>query len=242
MEIASVDPKLLERLRALHTDSVWGELDRHGYSNQFMAGLEVIRPDLKMVGRALTVRYVPQRLDVLEKYLGARDRVLTAEAIELVESNDILVFDVQGYTRCGGIGDQMIARLIVRGGTGMVVDGGLRDLDILRTMDIPLYIKMAHAAPLHDYVAVDINVPVQCCGVTVMPGDVLLGDSQGVIAIPPEIAEEVVAAAEELERKESFFAAKIMEGNLTVQESHPPSKELIEEYEEYRKSQKAAKG
>lgn len=240
MEVKPVDPKLLARLKALHTDSVWGELDRRGYSNQFMAGLQVVRPDLKMVGRALTLRLVPQRPDVVQKYLGDKSRRLTAEIIELAQPGDILVWDMQGYTRCGGIGDQMIARLSARGGAGMVVDGTLRDLDILRTMNIPLYIKLAHAAPLRDYVGVDINVPVQCSGVTVVPGDILLGDTQGVMAIPPEVAEEVVAAAEELEDKESFFFRRILEGNITVQESHPASPALLAEYEEYKKRKKGS--
>jgi len=243
MEIPKTDPKLVERLKKLHTDSLWGALMRRGYTNQFIAGLQVIRPDLKMVGRALTLRHLPYRPDLLKKHTGSETTRYPATIIEMIEPGDILVFDILGFTGGGAFGDQMMARVVARGGAGMVVDGAMRDMDILRTMDIPLYVKAAHAGTTtREYPAVDLNVPVQCCGVTVVPGDILVGDTQGVIVIPPELAPEIVGDCEDLEDREAFYFKRILEGNLTVWESHPPSEALKAEYEEWKKRQKVLAG
>src|SRR5262245_39478262 len=118
------DQAILERLREVNLESVWAELQGLGYVNQFMADLQVLRPDLKMVGRARTVRFLPLRPDLAKARTGP---ALNSRAAEETEPGDILVVDACGVRHAGFLGDVIATRFLVRGGAGMVVDGAIRD-------------------------------------------------------------------------------------------------------------------
>jgi regulator of RNase E activity RraA len=230
------EPELFERLRHVALDSAWGSLARLGYGDQFIGGLHVIRPERVMVGRATTLRYVPIRKDLAEA-MRARGHALNGVAAEEAEPGDVLVVDSGGCVEAGFLGDNIAARFIYRGGVGIVCDGAIRDLHVLREMPISLYIRGAHAAASgRRIVAVDRNVPVRCGGVTVLPGDILLGDAEGVLVIPRALAEQVAAEAAATDDKELFLRRKLEQG-ASIYGVYPPNEATLKEYEEYRRNQ-----
>jgi regulator of RNase E activity RraA len=229
------DTGLLERLRAVNLESVWGALQERRYVNQFMADLRVLRPDLKMVGRARTLRYLPWRPDLAEKY-RAEGPSLNSRAAAEAEPGDILVVDIAGNRNAGFLGDVIATQFVVRGGAGIVVDGAVRDWGVLCEMPLPLYVRATHAAATGNLImGAEYQVPVQCGGVTVIPGDLLLGDQEGVIVLPRALAEEVIAAAETTDEKERFLRRKMEEDGLSVYECYPPSTKVLAEWEASRK-------
>ncbi len=227
--------EIFERLLTVSTDSAWAVCSSLGYPNSFIEGLTAVRPDRKMVGRAITLRYVPIRPDVRDQQT-ALGSAINKRAVELSGPGDVLVVDSGGETGAGFIGDVIATRFIVRGGAGMVVDGAIRDLHYLRTVDLPIYIRGAHAAGSgRRIIGVGLNEIVRCGGVAVVPGDLLLGDAQGVLVIPRAIAREVADRAYATEHKENFLRATLQKGFRTIDECYPPSEEVLREYEEYRK-------
>ncbi len=234
-----VDKKILEDLKKVSTDSLWSILDRLGYPDTFMTGLEVIRPELMMVGQATTVRYVPVRKDIQEQ-LQKKGYPVHQQAVEAANPGDILVVDADGCTEAGFVGDVIMTRFVVRGGGGLVVNGAIRDLSALSKMDLPLYIKGAHASgSARRIVGIEMNVTVSCGGVAVVPGDVLLGDAQGVIVIPQELSSQVAQEALALEHTESFLKAKLKEdGHRKIFETYPPDEATLREYEEWKRKGK----
>jgi 5-oxopent-3-ene-1,2,5-tricarboxylate decarboxylase/2-hydroxyhepta-2,4-diene-1,7-dioate isomerase len=223
------DRVLLERLRGVNLESVYDALNRLGYVNQFMADLRVLRPDLKMVGRARTLRFLPSRPDLVKSRSGP---ALNARAAEETEPGDILVVDIAGIRHAGFLGDVIATRFLTRGGAGIVVDGAIRDWGVLCEMPLPLYVRATHASGTGPHiVGVDYQVPVQCGGVTVIPGDLLLGDPEGVVVLPRALAEEVLASAESTDAKERFLRRKMEEEGLSVYECYPPSAAILAAFE-----------
>ena len=225
---------MLARLKSVALESAWNTLNRLGYSNQFCEGLQVIRPDLEMVGRALTVRCLPIRPD-LQETLRQQGPALNARAAEETQAGDVLVIDSGGETGAGFLGDVIAAKFLANGGAGIVCDGAVRDLHVLRQMPLPLYIKGAHAAGVNRrLVPADLNIPVRCGNVTILPGDYLKGDSQGVLVIPAALLEQVVTEAEATDHKELYLRRKI-EAGASIYGVYPPNEETMREYEAYRR-------
>jgi 5-oxopent-3-ene-1,2,5-tricarboxylate decarboxylase / 2-hydroxyhepta-2,4-diene-1,7-dioate isomerase len=241
--IQSNDPEertIFENLLRVSTDSAWAVCTKLGYRDTFIAGLQVTQPDKKMVGRAITLRYLPVRADLSETTPDAPTLTLAKRAVELAGPGDILVVDSGGDTGGGFLGDVIATRFIVRGGAGMVVDGAIRDLHYLRTVDLPFYIRAAHAGASHrTIVGMDLNIPVRCAGVTVIPGDILLGDAQGVLVIPRAIAAEVAETAAATEHKENFLRETLLKGIRPIHEVYPPNDEVMAEYLEFKRRQEA---
>lgn len=226
---------LFEKLLKVSTDSAWAVCASLGYPDSFIAGLTALQPERKLIGRALTLRYVPTRPDLRdqERTAGA---ALNKRAVELSGSGDVLVVDAGGETGAGFVGDVILTRFIVRGGAGLVVDGAIRDLHYLRTVGLPIYLRGAHAAASsRRIIGVGLNEVVRCAGVAVVPGDILLGDAQGVLVIPRAIVAEVAERALAIEHKESFLRATLQRGDRTIDEVYPPNEEVLREYEEYRR-------
>ena len=225
----------LDQLRHLTVESAWAALFHAGYPNQFIANLQVIHPDLTMVGRARTLRYLPLRPDLeaqMKQKLGGR--VLQAVAADQSDPGDVLVVDAFGCIDAGVAGDIILTRFLHRGGAGVVVDGALRDLSFLRQLKLPLYVRGTHAAASYrEIVAVDHQVPVQIAGVTVMPGDYLLGDAEGVLVIPPPMLDPVIAQAADTDRLESFLRTKIEQG-APLEGTYPPNEATRAQYDRHR--------
>jgi regulator of RNase E activity RraA len=227
------EQRIFDKLRRCTLDSVWNGLSARGYGDQFIGGLRVIQPDHVMVGRALTLRLMPRRPDLEERVRG-EGPYLVARAVTQTRAGDVMVVDAGGCVDAGFIGDILVAGFMARGGAGLVCDGAVRDLSYLRTLDLPLYIRGAHASGIgRRLLGLDLNIPVRIAEVTVLPGDLLMGDAEGVLAIPAELAEAVADEALETDAKETFLREKLAEG-VPITQAYPPSEAILQEYRQRR--------
>lgn len=207
---------VLEQLKRVTTATAWAFLNQKGVKRPFIMG---VRPLSKgdvypMVGRARTLRYVPLREDLLPLLREAGMDNPQREAIESVEPGDIFVVDAMGNLEAATMGDILASRIKTRGAAGIVADGCVRDSPFIARMGIPVYTRSVHPAAntsaLLPYSHDDV---IQCGGVTVVPGDVLLGDEEGVVVVPARYAAEIAATCPEKEEKEVFQRRKILEGH-----------------------------
>lgn len=223
-----------EALRQVSTATLTSQLLKRGFRNTFLGGLIPLRPDIRMVGYAFTVRYAPMRedLDLEVDY----DNLTNVQrlAVEAVGSEDVLVIDARNEIHSASLGNILATRIKMRGGVGIVTDGALRDANAFRDIDISTYTRGVHAMTSSTkHHPVDMNVPIGCANVLIMPGDVLVGDADGVVAIPRHVAEEVALAAVEQERLEAFVLTKIQSG-ASIIGVYPPNEETRAEYERQR--------
>ena len=231
------DQALFKPLRQVSIDTVSGLLMGMGYPDQYIEEVLPIAKDTKMVGRARTLRYLPVRPDLSDQMKEKYQFSLLHHAIEEIEPGDVLMVDAGGCTGSGFIGDVMLSRLIILGGTGIVVDGAIRDLTVMRDMGCPIFTRGVHAAvSQRRLIAVDYQVCIKCSDVTVVPGDIILGDDEGSIVIPADLAEEVAQKAIEIEDRELFLREVIEQGQRPLQEVYPPNDEVMKEYEAHRKN------
>ena len=125
----------------------------------------------------------------------------------------MLIIEARGETRAGTIGDILAARVLARGGAGIVTDGGVRDTSGVAELEIPTYHRCANASSLWNaHIPLEFDVPITCAGVLVMPGDVVVGDADGVVILPAALAEEIAHAAWEVEQRESFALERVRAG------------------------------
>ena len=225
------EAEIFDTLRGVCVDSAWSIVARHGMPDTFVQGLQCRHPDRKMVGRAITMKYLPHRADLVES-LNIRERGLGNNVgPRNATPGDVLVIDGCGITNGGAFGDILVAGFQANGGEGIVIHGAMRDLAAIRDMDTPVYYTDTHAAGSRGIMCVDYNVPVECAGVTVVPGDIIFGDCEGVLVIPAHLAEEVATEAAALEHKENFVRGKIESGAVKVEDAYPMRAELQAEYE-----------
>jgi 5-oxopent-3-ene-1,2,5-tricarboxylate decarboxylase/2-hydroxyhepta-2,4-diene-1,7-dioate isomerase len=200
----SLDPATAALLRTVSTATLSSVLRKRGLEHMFVEGVRPARPDLRMVGTAHTLEYLPLREDLF----AARGSGLNAQkrAVEEITPGQVLVIGARGEPGSGTIGDILALRALRRGAAGIVTDGGLRDSPSFAGLDLPTYHGPAHAAVLgRRHVPWAVGVAIACGGVLIEPGDVLVGDGEGVIVIPPAIAGDVAAEAVEQERQERFI-------------------------------------
>lgn len=234
-KVKDQDKALFEKLSTLCIDTVSGILMGMGYPDQYITDVPPITPDVKMVGRARTMRYLPIRPDLSEIAKERFPHALTHHAVEETEPGDILMVDAGGCTGSGFIGDVIVSRFIVKGGAGIVMDGAIRDLTELRRMGLPIFTRGVHAAVCQRrLVGVDHNVIVKLSDVAVIPGDIILGDGEGVIVIPAGLAEQVADKGIEIEHREAFLRRVIEEGHRPIHEVYPPNDDVLKEYEAFR--------
>jgi regulator of RNase E activity RraA/2-keto-4-pentenoate hydratase/2-oxohepta-3-ene-1,7-dioic acid hydratase in catechol pathway len=202
---------ILVGLRDVSTATLAAQLRNRGLNGLTLDGLRSTRPDLHMAGFARTVRYLPLREDLSAAHgagMNAQKR-----AIEQIRPGEVLVIEARGEQSAGTIGDILALRTQVRGAAGIVTDGAIRDSAALAQLEIPAYHAAVHPAVLgRRHVPWETDVTVACAGVTIQPGDILVGDADGVVVLPPPIAAEVLAAAREQERQEQFIAAQVAAG------------------------------
>jgi 5-oxopent-3-ene-1,2,5-tricarboxylate decarboxylase/2-hydroxyhepta-2,4-diene-1,7-dioate isomerase len=207
-------------------------LNGRGYRNAFLAGLTVVRPDLRLAGRARTMRLVPYRPDLAELF-PSRDENPHRKAVEWIGEGEVLVVDAHGNDEGGILGDIMTARLKARGSAGLVVDGCLRDVWQIRGLDLAVYVRHINAAAVQRALsAVEMDGVVCCAGVAVRPGDYVVGDPDGVVVVPAALAAEAAAYGAEHEALEEFLRSKVSAG-ATLAEAYPPNDAVRAEYAEY---------
>ncbi len=201
---------ILEGLREVSSATLASLLRKRGLNGLTLDGLRSTRPGTRMAGYARTVRYLPLREDLLARYAGMNAQ---KRAIEEIRPGEVLVIEARGDPTAGTIGDILGLRAQVRGAVGIVTDGAIRDSAALARLEIPTYHAAVHPAVLgRRHVPWESGVAVACAGVTIQPGDILVGDADGVVVLPPAIAAEVLADAREQERQEEFIAARVAQG------------------------------
>ena len=186
--MAQVTQQTLDRLRVPSTATLTSVLKGHGLANTFLHEVAPLRPDTSMAGRAFTLRYIPAREDLVDvpmDNLTDQQRV----GIEQMQPGDVLVIDARGDTRAGTMGSILAARMARLGAAGVVTDGAYRDSPAIAASGFPAYARAmnAHTNKTIHYPS-EIQVPVACGGVAVFPGDVIVGDGEGVVVIPDHLA------------------------------------------------------
>lgn len=229
---------VLEKLKGVSTATAWAYLTRKGIKRPFMMGVTLLSVGEvgPMVGRARTLRYVPLREDLLPMLREAGMENPQREAIEALQPGDIFVVDAMGNLEAGTMGDILASRMKARGANGIVADGCVRDSPYIKRMGIPVYTRSVHpAANTSALLPYSHNDVIQCGGVTVVPGDILLGDEEGVVVIPATLAAELADFGPEHEIQETFQRQKILDG-LSVAEVYPMNDRIRAEYEVWRKA------
>jgi regulator of RNase E activity RraA len=227
----ALDPELLEKLRVVSTATLTTRLLSRGLRNTFLTGLAPANPGAsRLVGEAFTLRYIPARedldvLSVFQDYDHPQRR-----AIEQVPPGQVLVIDCRGRTDAAALGNILATRLLVRGAAGVVTDGALRDSPGFRELALPVFAAGACATTnLARHHAVDLQQPIGCAEVAVYPGDVMVGDAEGVVCVPRELAAEVADEAFEQERQEDFILSRVAAG-APLRGTYPPDAETLATY------------
>ena len=188
------------------------QLRKRGLNNVTIDGVRPLHPGAKLVGTARTLRFVPNREDLFKTHGGGFNA--QKRTFDAVGEGEVIVIEARGEAGSGTLGDVLAIRAHARGAAGIVTDGGVRDLDAVTAVGIPVYTVGAHPAVLgRKHVPWDHDLTIACGGATVQPGDVIVGDADGVIVIPPSIVEEVVDAALAQEDEDAWVAARVAEGH-----------------------------
>lgn len=235
---------LLERARDLSSEEIWAVLEDKGFHDQYADGFQILHPGKPLVGRAFTVQFMPQRADV-DGVAKAKSKdhgvtkLTNQTAIDMLQPGDVLIVDLFGKKVNGTIvGDNLfyyVMKATNRG--GLVVDGSVRDLNGLSEIDMPAYFRAVDPTPIGNVMLTGINAPVRIGGVTVMPGDLVVGDREGVYFIPPQFVQEVLDRADEIRIHDEWTKKKFDEGKYKSSEiySTPADPKLKQEYQEYLK-------
>jgi 4-hydroxy-4-methyl-2-oxoglutarate aldolase len=239
-----VPDALIERARSLSSEEIFAILPGKGFRNQYEDGFQILHPKTKLVGRAFTVQFMPLRPD-LDGVINAKakaaglDRMYNQVAIDMLQPGDVLVVDLFGQTDGGTIvGDNLFYYVMkATKGAGLVVDGAIRDLDGISEMPMPAYFRASHPSYLTNVIITGINIPVRIGKATVMPGDLVVGDSEGVYFIPPPLVQQVVDNADVIHIHDEWTRMKFDEGKYKSREIYgsPKDPALKQEYEAYLK-------
>jgi regulator of RNase E activity RraA len=234
--LASLTEETRKRLASCSSATLSTQLFKRGLRNQVLQGVSRLTPGAPtMVGPAFTLRNIPAREDI--DHIGVYDdhEHPQRKAIEVTPAGCVLVIDCREDARSASAGGILLSRLEVRGVAGFVTDGGLRDTPEIAQRKFPVYCK-APSAPISLITqhAVEFNVPIACGGVAVYPGDVIVGDGEGVVVIPQGIAETVAADTYEQEQLEEFVQLEIAAGR-PLPGTYPPNAETRARYEKWRR-------
>jgi regulator of RNase E activity RraA len=234
--MAAITEDVKALLRGCSVATLSTQLFKRGLRNMVMQGVRPLaQGDAPMVGEAFTLRYIPAREDLDHVGVFADPEHPQRKAIETVPPGQVLVCDCRGDARAASGGSILMTRLRVRGAAGFVSDGGLRDSPEIAQLGFPVY--FGGPAPLLNLArhhAVDMNLPIGCGGVPVYPGDVIVGDGEGVIVIPRHLAAEVARDAAEQERLEEFVIEEVRNGAPVIG-TYPPKEAALARYQEWLK-------
>ncbi len=213
---------ILERMKQVSIEEAWGVLRQAGFNNQFEGGWMMIRQDEPIVGRALTAMYVPNRPDVQKRMLDrghseGRVAAMNSWPIDALQKGDVYVADAFGKVKDGTlIGDNLGNSIYAKSGNGVVFDGSLRDLEGLEEIEgFNAFVRGWDPTAIREMMLLGLNTPIRIGQATVFPGDVVLAKREGVIFIPPHLAEKVVTRAERVMVRDRFGHQRLREGKYT---------------------------
>ena len=229
------DAEIKELLAATSSPTLTHLLQQRGYRNVYFSGLHPVGPAARAVGRARTLRYTPHRPDLYPDDLSRNPQRL---AIESIEPGEVLVAEAGGELGAGVLGDILLARVAKRGGAAFVVDGAVRDPSAIAELEIPVFVRGIHgAAHMRDLVPIGHDVPVRCGGCTVVPGDWIVCDANGVAVVPPDVAAEVATEGVEIDLKE-VYVRELIDGGASTVDVYPPTEDNLQGFPAW----KAARG
>ncbi len=233
-----ITDEIREILLSVSTATITSQLQQRGYQNCFFAGLKPLLDGQHVIGVAHTLRYVPARPDI-GSLMGFNAQ---KEAVESVVPGEIIVIEARNEPHAGTIGDIYATRAKYLGAAGVITDGALRDTPAIRDIGMPVYHQSSHAATLGRlHAPLDHQVPIACAGVTVMPGDIIVGDEEGAVCIPAALLAEIAEASLAMEIREEFALERVGDGGST-RDYFPLSKDKRGEYEEWKAARDAAEG
>lgn len=236
-----VPDALLEKLRAMSAEEILS-IVRKGYPNQYVDGFQIVNPSKNLVGRAMTLQLMPSRPDVAdvdqEKWKATHNgaRLSHQSAIDMLQKGDVFVVDANANANAGGVvGDNLAYYIWKTTGNGFVIDGAIRDLNGIIPTGMGGYFRTGVPAAINNVMVTGINVPVRIGHATVVPGDVVLGDREGVYFIPPHLVQDIIDEAEITHVHDEWTKRKFDEGKYKSTEIYgrPTNPALIKEYETY---------
>ena len=229
-----IDPSLRDLLMKVGTATLSSQLIKRGLRNTFIPRVASVDPKhARMVGPAYTLSFIPSREDLAVSANLSSPKNPQRAAIEAVPPGHVLIMDARGDLGSGNLGDILIARLLYRGVAGVVTDGAMRDSEELRNIRFPIFCAGFAAPPSYCRImASDSRRPIGCGGVPVFPGDIIVGDSDGVVVIPPHLAAEVGRDALEQERVDRFVRKRVDRGAVTTG-LYPPNEENKAAYQRW---------
>lgn len=226
-----------EKLKKISTATLATILFKRGLRNQF---IQEVRPLKKltesMVGEAFTLRYIPAREDLNQIDVFRNPDHPQRVAVETCPAGSVMVIDSRKSARAASAGSILVSRLMARGVAGVVTDGGFRDADLIAELDIPSY-HQRPTAPTNLTLnqALDINVPIGCGDVAVFPGDVIVGDNDGVMVIPADIADEVAEEGSKMTQFEDYVTEKVLAGHTIIGLYPATNPQTLVEFEIWKK-------
>lgn len=224
-----LSPELRTRLAEAPTAGLSAQLRKRGINACVIEGVAAARPGMKIVGTAKTLRFVPGREDLFVSHGGGYNA--QKRAFDEVSPGEVIVIEARGETGSGTLGDILALRAQARGAAGVVTDGGVRDHDTVADIGLPVFSHGAHPAVLgRRHVPWDVDVTIACGGATVQPGDIIVGDGDGVIVIPPALVDEVVEATLAQETEDAWIAEQVAAGHA-IDGLFPMNAEWRERYE-----------
>jgi regulator of RNase E activity RraA len=232
MTLASFDPQSRDLLTKVSTATLATALFKLGFRNVFLQDVGLLNPGApRMVGEAYTLRYIPAREDLDHIGVFENRSHPQRKAVEEIPPGHVMVIDSRKDRRAASAGAILITRMKMRGVAGVVTDGGFRDTPDIARLDFPVYC-VAPSAPtnlIHHH-AVDINVPIACADVAVYPGDIIVGDAEGVVVIPRHVADKVAEEAARMTLFEDWVETRVRNGASTFG-LYPPDAETRAEFE-----------
>lgn len=229
---AGLDPLVLVALKQVSTATLATQLFKHGLRQQFLVGVGAIgKIKEPFAGEAFTMRFIPARedLDTLDGLYD--DDNLQWAGVEQIRPGEVMIIDSRNDTSAASAGDMLVTRAMHRGAKAFITDGAFRDGSVLETLDIPTYARGITATTrLTSFHVADLQVPVGCAGVAVYPGDVVVGDADGVIIIPRSLAAVIADDALEQEIREEYLHTRVRNGESLIG-VYPPNEDTLAAYE-----------
>ena len=230
MSDQEITQELIDRYKKVTSATVYGAVRRLGFDPSFMREVRAFTPGQMLVGRARTLRFIPPRPDIMaEVHKGADSPEY--QAMGSCEPGDVLVCDGMGRKYAAIGGDVKLLQLKMRGAAGMVTDAAIRDLDIVKGYGLAIFAgdrtPMGGAGEIDPFEA---NGTIQCGGVAVRPGDLIVGDDDGVVVVPQQVAQEVIDWVEEHEAVEEYVKGLIEKENVAPGKYYPISEATVQQH------------
>lgn len=233
----ALSDKTREMLKGVSVATICTALYKRGLRNQFVQDVTPVSDAGTMVGEAFTLRYIPAREDLNELSVFRDPKHPQRDAVESCPPGSVMVIDSRKDARAASAGGILATRLMVRGCAGLVTDGGFRDSYEMAEMDMPIYHnRPSSPTNLTHHQAIDINVPIGCGDAPVWPGDVVLGDAEGVVIIPADLADEIAAEAVEMTAFEDFVTEEVRGGRSIIGLYPATNEQTLADFAEWRKA------